>query len=209
MSRADDAAPTGPAAFEKAISADKTVAQFDEDEMTPLRRLQHFLHAHPTGIPAIVLVLAIILFWGIAGQKFVHPINLGLILQQVTNGIAVRMAALDYVEGVYNVQPERIQRSVHPNLEKRGFHRKEAAAPYTEGRMTFDQLVNLAKTWNREGKRDTSIKKVEVLDVLDQTAVAKVTASWGVDFMLLAKFDGAWKITQILWQSPPPATAAR
>ncbi len=84
MSRADDAAPTGAAAFEKAISADKTVAQFDEDAMTPLRRVQHFLHAHPTGIPAIVLVLAILLFWGIAGQKFAHPINLGLILQQVT-----------------------------------------------------------------------------------------------------------------------------
>jgi fructose transport system permease protein len=84
MSRADDSAPSGPAAFEKAISADKTVAQFDEDEMTPLRRVQHFLHVHPTAIPAIVLVLAIVLFWTIAGGKFVHPINLGLILQQVT-----------------------------------------------------------------------------------------------------------------------------
>jgi fructose transport system permease protein len=84
MSRADDAAPSGPATFEKAVSADTSVAQFDEDAMTPLRRLQHFLHAHPTGIPAIVLVLAIILFWAIAGSKFAHPINLGLILQQVT-----------------------------------------------------------------------------------------------------------------------------
>src|SRR5262245_50738624 len=84
MSRAEDAAPTGPAAFEKAISADKTVAQFDEDQMTPLRRLQHFLHVHPTAIPAIVLVLGIALFWAIAGSKFVSPINMGLILQQVT-----------------------------------------------------------------------------------------------------------------------------
>lgn len=116
---------------------------------------------------------------------------------------AVRMAALDYLEGVYNVQPDRIERSVHPSLEKRGFYRKDSAAPYTEGRMTFDQLVNLSRTWNREGKRDTSIKQVDVLDVLDQTAVAKVTASWGVDFMLLGKYDGAWKITQIVWQSPP------
>ena len=117
---------------------------------------------------------------------------------------AVRMAALDYVEGVYNVQPERIQRSVHPSLDKRGFHKKDTAAPYVEMPMTFDQLVNLSKNWNREGKRDTSIKKVEVLDLLDQTAVAKVTASWGVDYMLLGKYDGSWKITQILWQSPPP-----
>jgi hypothetical protein len=117
---------------------------------------------------------------------------------------AVQQAALDYVEGVYNVQPERIQRSVHPSLVKRGFYRKAAGAPYVESPMTFDQLVNLARTWNKEGKRDTSIKKIDVLDILDQTASVKVTASWGVDYMLLGKYDGVWKISQILWQSPPP-----
>jgi hypothetical protein len=111
---------------------------------------------------------------------------------------------VDYVEGVYQVQPERIRRSVHPSLVKRGFFKKAPTAPYAESPMTFDQLVELAATWNKEGKRDTSIKEVTVLEVLDQTAVAKVTASWGVDFMLLAKFDGRWQIQQILWQSPPP-----
>ena len=84
MSRADDAAPTGPAAFEKAISADKTVAQFEEDVETPLRKLQHFLHKHPTAIPAIVLVLAILLFSAVAGNRFLHPLNFSLVLQQVT-----------------------------------------------------------------------------------------------------------------------------
>ena len=69
--------------------------------------------------------------------------------------------------------------------------------------------MNLAKTWNREGKRDTSIKQVQVLDVLDQTAVAKVTASWGIDYMLMGKFDGVWKTTQILWQSPAPKRRPR
>ena len=114
---------------------------------------------------------------------------------------AVRQAALDYVEGIYNVQPERIQKSVHPSLDKRGFYKKDKSAPYAEMPMTFEQLVNLSKTWNKEGKQDTSIKQVQVLDLLDQTAVAKVTASWGVDYLLLGKFDGTWKTTQILWQS--------
>ena len=122
---------------------------------------------------------------------------------------AVRSAALDYVEGVYNVQPERIKRSVHPSLVKRGYSKRSADTPYVETSMTFDQLVNLAATWNKEGKRDLSVKKVEVLEVLDQTAVAKVTAAWGVDYMLLGKYDGQWKIQQILWQSPPPKTAAK
>ena len=117
---------------------------------------------------------------------------------------AVRQAALDYVEGIYNVQPERIERSVHPSLVKRGFYKKDAASPYAEMPMTYEQLVKLAASWNKDGKRDTSIKDVAVLDVLDQTAVAKVTASWGVDHMLLGKYDGRWKIVQILWQSHPP-----
>lgn len=119
---------------------------------------------------------------------------------------AVRQAALDYVEGIYNVQPERIERSVHPNLVKRGFYKKDAATPYTEMPMTYEQLVKLAASWNKDGKRDISIKEVVVLDVLDQTAVAKVRASWGIDYMMLGKFDGKWKITQILWQSHPPKT---
>ena len=70
--------------------------------------------------------------------------------------------------------------------------------------MSYEQLVNLARTWNKEGKRNTAVKNVEVLDVLDQTAVVKITASWGVDHMLLGKYNGAWKITLIQWQSPPP-----
>jgi hypothetical protein len=117
---------------------------------------------------------------------------------------AVRLAALDYVEGIYEVQPERIERSVHPSLFKRGFYKDTAAGPYLESPMTYDQLVRLAGNWNKEKKRDISIKEVAVLDVLDQTAVAKVTANWGIDYMLLAKFDGRWKIVEILWQSHPP-----
>ena len=143
------------------------------------------------GVLAIVLVL-----------------GLGPVVLSQTQGTpdreAVRQAALDYVEGIYAVQPERIERSVHPTLVKRGFYKKDASTPYVESPMTYDQLVNLARTWNKEGKRDTSVKQVTVLDVLDQTAAAKVTTAWGVDYMLLGKFDGTWKITQILWQSPPP-----
>jgi Putative lumazine-binding len=117
---------------------------------------------------------------------------------------AVYQAALDYVEGIYNVQPERIQRSVHPSLVKRGFYKKDASTPYVEMPMTYEQLLKLAGEWNKGGKRDTKIKEVAVLDVLDQTATAKVTAMWGVDYMLLGKYDDQWKIVQILWQSHPP-----
>jgi hypothetical protein len=110
------------------------------------------------------------------------------------------------VEGIYNVQPERIERSVHPTLNKRGFYKKDASSPYVEMPMSYEQLVKLASTWNKDGKRDTSVREIAILDVLDQTAIVKLTASWGIDYMFLGKFDGKWKITQIMWQSHPPKT---
>ncbi len=118
---------------------------------------------------------------------------------------AVHQAALDYVEALSLADPARIERSVHPQLTKRGFMRRPTGEYGPMGTMTYQQLVTLAGEWNKDGKRDTSIRKVEVLDVLDHTAVAKITAQWGIDYMQLAKFDGRWKIVNIVWQTHPPA----
>ena len=121
-----------------------------------------------------------------------------------TDRAAVQQAALDYVEGLYLADATRIERSVHPQLQKRGFWRDNATAPWgPQETMTFEQLVNLSKTWNAKKTRDTTIKKVEVYDVADQTASAKVTAMWGIDYLHLAKYDGRWKIINILWQAHP------
>ena len=49
-------------------------------------------------------------------------------------------------------------------------------------------------------------KTIEIFEVLDQTASAKLTARWGIDYLLLARYDGRWMISHVLWQSPPPAT---
>ena len=117
---------------------------------------------------------------------------------------AVEQAALDYVEAMYNADTTRIERSVHPQLTKRGFWRDNATLPWgPQTTMTYEQLITLTKTWNADKKRDTSIKKIDVFDVLDQTATAKVTAMWGVDYLHLAKYDGRWKIINIVWQAHP------
>jgi hypothetical protein len=119
---------------------------------------------------------------------------------------AVHQAVLDYVEGIYNVQPERIERSVSPNLAKLGFYRPPTETTYRPGRsMAFQQLVEIAKTYNKEGKlRKDAPKDVQIYDVLDQTATVKLTAEWGIDYMHLAKMDGKWMIINVLWQSHPP-----
>jgi hypothetical protein len=117
---------------------------------------------------------------------------------------AVRQAVLDYVEGVYEVNPARIERSVHPELVKRGFFVKKGETAYSSDSMTFQQLVALAGTYNKSGRigKDAP-KEIVVFDVSDQTASAKLTAVWGIDYIHLAKYEGKWKFVNVLWQTPP------
>lgn len=116
---------------------------------------------------------------------------------------AVKQAVLDYVEALYEADSTRIERSVHRDLFKLGFERDKDGT-YKPYRMTYQELYDLAGKWNKTGRIPKNSKKeIVVYDVADQTASAKLTAMWGIDYLHLAKFDGKWMITDILWQTPP------
>ena len=117
---------------------------------------------------------------------------------------AVHRACMDYVEGVYDVKPEFIERSVHKDLKKFGYWRQPGQGEYRASPMTYQQLYDLSKTYNSSGRipKDAP-KEVTVFDVLDKTASAKLVAHWGIDYFHLVKEDGKWKILQVVWQSAP------
>jgi hypothetical protein len=116
---------------------------------------------------------------------------------------AVKQAVLDYVEALYEADSARIERSVHRDLFKLGFEPNKEGT-YQPYRMTYQELYDLAGKWNKTGRIPKNSKKeIVVYDVADQTASAKLTAMWGIDHLHLAKFDGKWMITDILWQTPP------
>ncbi len=84
-STTESTGPRGPAEFERALAqSDQAVAVFEEEHKSTLKRVQHFLHQYPTTVPFIVLLLGIIVFSAIVGDRFFAPFNLSLILQQVT-----------------------------------------------------------------------------------------------------------------------------
>jgi fructose transport system permease protein len=75
--------PPEPQAFEKVLPKEENVAQFAEPRESGLKRFQHFLHAHPTAIPGIVLLVSLAFFSLVVGERFLHPFNFSLIVQQV------------------------------------------------------------------------------------------------------------------------------
>lgn len=117
-------------------------------------------------------------------------------------------AVTDYVDGFYFGDTTKILRSISPQVIKYGFYRKRDEANYNGEPMSFREMLDYATS---VGKRknpnaDKLPKKVEVFDVLNMTASAKLTAWWGTDYILLSKLNGRWMITHVLWQSPPMAS---
>ena len=79
----DDAG--GSATAERGLAgAAAGVATFEEEEAGLLRRVQHFFHQYPTTIPAIILIIAVVVFGFVTGGRFFNALNLSLILTQVT-----------------------------------------------------------------------------------------------------------------------------
>ena len=135
---------------------------------------------------------------------FFFPCKTSFTSEQLKERELVKAAVLDYVEGVYEADTTRIYRSVHPTLVKRGTWYDEKNNKYSSFQeMNFEQLINLTKTWNKDGKRADaeSPREVNVYDVQDKTASAKVIAAWGTDYFHLAKIDGTWYIMNVLWQT--------
>ena len=87
----DDA--SGSATAERGLQgATTSVASFDEERRGPIRQLQGFLHDFPTMIPLIVLLIGVVIFTFAAPGKFLSPLNLSVVLQQVTIVAVLGMA---------------------------------------------------------------------------------------------------------------------
>ena len=125
---------------------------------------------------------------------------------------AVRRAVLDYVEGFYEGDTTKLVRAFKRDFAKYGYSRNRETNAYTGMAMSWEQAMAYAARVKASGRPTpaTAPKEVTIYDVQDKTASARLRAWWGIDYMLLAKEDGRWVVTHVLWQSPPPAaTAAR
>jgi hypothetical protein len=128
--------------------------------------------------------------------------------QTGADSAGVRAAVLDYVEGFYQGDSTRLVRSIRPEVVKYGFFVPRDSTRYQGEPMSFAEMNAYANSVKRNNRPapPTAPKEIELLDLQDQTAAAKLTAWWGTDYLLLAKYDGRWMIVQVLWQSPPRAS---
>ncbi|MDH4350033.1 MAG: nuclear transport factor 2 family protein, partial [Gemmatimonadota bacterium] len=87
-----------------------------------------------------------------------------------------------------------------PQLAKRIVRQSEGA--FVLGDMTAEQLVGYTRAGG--GTRTPAAeqqKDVTILDIFRNAAVVKIVARDWVDYLQIAKWEGDWKIVNVLWET--------
>lgn len=115
----------------------------------------------------------------------------------------VRQAALDYIEGAYSGDAERMTRALHPELTKvLPMRHPQTGKPFLVemGASSLIEGVRAQLGMVPEGARAI---EVTVYDIDHDLAAVKVYSVRYIDHLQLAKVNGEWRIVNVLWVMNP------
>jgi hypothetical protein len=120
---------------------------------------------------------------------------------------AIRQTALDYIAGWFAGDAARLERALHPELAKRMVY----TDPHGRSRLEQMSAMTLVQTTRAGGGKRTpkgqQQKDITILDRFNNAAVVKIVASGWADYLEVVKFEGQWKIINVLWElKAPPAS---
>ena len=153
---------------------------------------------------AIALMMLLGLVVSITGEAYAGQQTSSVSSKPAADADAIKQTALDYIEGWYEGNPERMERALHPELAKR-----IARTDPKTGRSRLDQMSAMSLlmgTRGRVGKpapKDKQQKDVTILDAFEGAASVKIVASDWIDYLHMARFNGRWVIVNVLWELKP------
>lgn len=123
--------------------------------------------------------------------------------QSAADSAGIKAAALDYIEGYYEGNAERMERALHPELAKR-IVRTNPQGRSSLGQMSAMTLVQITRAG---GGRDIPAaqqqRDVTILDIYQNAASVKIVAATWIDYLHVAKWSGRWVIVNVLWELKP------
>lgn len=123
--------------------------------------------------------------------------------QSTPDAELIKQTSLDYIEGWYEGNAERMERALHPELAKR-IVRTDPKGRSNLGQMGSMTLVQYTRAGGgKDTPKEKQQKDVTVLDIFGNSASAKIVASEWIDYLHLAKWNGRWVIVNVLWEMKP------
>ena len=111
---------------------------------------------------------------------------------------AIVRVALDYYEGWFDGEPDRMERALHPDLVKRALADDGMRVEtLSTGDMVDATRAGIGLT--RDPGVDARGLEIRVDHVHEGIATATATSSVYVDYLQLARTREGWKIVNVLW----------
>jgi Putative lumazine-binding len=121
--------------------------------------------------------------------------------QTPADSAGIRAAALDYAEGWFEGNGDRMARAVSPELVKRIVVRDTVTGQDMIQTMGSSVLVNSTRRGFGSGTPPArQQKEVTILDIFRGAGVARVTMTDWIDYLQLARVNGRWVIVNVLWE---------
>ncbi|NRB59197.1 MAG: nuclear transport factor 2 family protein [Winogradskyella sp.] len=111
----------------------------------------------------------------------------------------------NYIDGFYQGDTTKLKAALKPRLYKFGYLKDKETGKYKYYQhLSYDNALKLAQSIKDNGRTRTESKmrSVKVLEISNHIASAKVTAAWGIDYVLLSKDNDKWMIEEVIWEGP-------
>jgi hypothetical protein len=122
---------------------------------------------------------------------------------------AIVATALDYSDGGYSGDAARMERALHPDLNKLFFMRRSPAMGLIAGYSTYSGLIEMTRMGALNLEAEKRRTEVAVLESTDDVACVRLKSSQWCDYLQMIKDKDRWKIVNVLWTAGLDAPPAR
>lgn len=125
------------------------------------------------------------------------------VAQTAADSAAIRATSLNYVEGWYEGNADRMAKAVHPELVKRIVGRDTLGNEWLSQMGASNLIMGTKRGGGKNTPKAQQQKDVYILDIFENTASVKAVMSGWIDYLHLVKWNGEWKIVNVLWELKP------
>ena len=122
---------------------------------------------------------------------------------------AIRRTALNYAEGWYEGNTDKMESSLHRDLAKRNIRTNDKGQSFLSPLSALGLVQGTRAGYGKSTPKEEQQKDVTILDILGNAASVKLEMRDWVDYMHIGRFNGKWVIINVLWEMKPKKETAK
>ena len=132
----------------------------------------------------------------------------GVTFPEANEDTAIKKPAINYIEGWYTGNAERMESALYPELAKHMVYTDPRTGKAVFNHMGAMTLVQRTRAGiGKKIPKERQQEDISILDHFGNAAVVKIVASDWIDYLEETKIDGEWKIVNVLWELKKQPTA--